>query len=626
MNKNKSLLFVLVLIITSFPVVAHARFLRVKNSEIEAYAEPDSSSKVVDILHKNERYEILEQKNNYYKLKLYRNNRGWVFTNDVEVKGSKIALPTTETTILDLDKIYTNSYAVIIAIDNYKELGTLGYAKSDAAYIKRELRALGFDNFIELYDKAATRANITDIFERALLKKLKKNDRLFVFFAGKSLSNEIAPKIYEGYILPYDTKKKDIEETSFSIDVLDVFFAKLPIRHLLVVYDMNLSGLSLRKGISIPQSAPGYLLNVTSLKARQVISAGRHNNEMQFKDGKSIFITTLVEGMNGSAEQGVPDGIVTGSELGAYLNLKVSIKTRRKQTPYFGRVQGGDKGGEFMFTRRRGSILVDMELSDVRKDDFDPELDFIRTLDGDTSNGDNAEFGDLDNPEAAFDNIDESMIQSPPTLFPGELVVIPAGDFQMGSMDGHINEKPEHTIYLDPYYIGRYEVTNKEYKEFIDATGYKPPLNVEGTDSEYNIWSGSEYPSGLENHPVVNVSWYDAEAYCIWLSKVTGEHYRLPTEAEWEKAARGNDLRVYPWGNKKPNRKKANYNNKWIGADTLFTVGYFDDGKSSYWVHDMSGNVAEWCSDWYNEDSYANSPRSNPNGPEKGVNKVVRGG
>jgi formylglycine-generating enzyme required for sulfatase activity len=594
---------------------ANARILRIKSDEVNALEEPDVQSEVVDSVYKNELYQITDRKSGWYQLKLYGNKKGWVPAYNVEVKGEKIATPEAKKTVLNLDTIYSNSYAVIIAIDNYMEIQDIDYAKKDAAYLKSKLKTIGFKKFIELYDKSATYANITNLLERELLKIGRGNDRIFIFFAGRSYSKEVSLDIYEGYILPFDAKRDNIEGTSFSIEVLDAFFAKLLAKHVLIVYDTCFSGLALKKAVSIPQNMPGYLLNVASRKGRQIITAGKHKNEMVTADGQSLFVKTLVEGINGSAEQGVPDGIVTGSELGAYLKLKVSIKSRRKQTPDFGRVQGGDKGGEFIFTRRKGSINVTQEIKQFREEAV-AEEEVIE---------------ELFMPEERMTFTEEEIIEDyevagPLPLFPGELVVIPGGDFQIGSMDGHINEKPVHTVYLDSYYITRYEITNKEYKEFIDSTGYPPPVNVEGPESEYNLWIGRDYPKSMENQPVVNVSWYDAVTYCKWLTGVTGENYRLPTEAEWEKAARGTDQRIYPWGNKSPNYQRCNFNSEWKGSGTFFNVGYFDRGKSPYWVYEMGGNVWEWCSDWYLEDAYLYSERSNPKGPESSGSKVVRGG
>src|SRR5205807_2611833 len=124
----------------------------------------------------------------------------------------------------------------------------------------------------------------------------------------------------------------------------------------------------------------------------------------------------------------------------------------------------------------------------------------------------------------------------------GEMVMIPGGTYKMGRDIGKevpANETPAHEVSIKPFYLGRYEVTNKEYHEFVVNAKYRPPVG----------WNGTEVPPGTEDFPVANISWRDAVAYCDWLSKSNGGHFRLPSEEEWEYAARGRDNRLYPWGN-----------------------------------------------------------------------------
>ena len=181
----------------------------------------------------------------------------------------------------------------------------------------------------------------------------------------------------------------------------------------------------------------------------------------------------------------------------------------------------------------------------------------------------------------------------------------------MGSNDND-DEKPSHTVYLDAFYIDRYPVTNAEYKKFVDATHHPPPEH----------WKSGKIPPGKENHPVVNVSWNDAVAYAQWVGA------RLPTEAEWEKAASWDDIkkekRVYPWGNDF-DASKCNTSESGIG-DTTPVGKYSPQGDSFYGVADMAGNVSEWCADWYDENYYKNSPAQNPKGPDSRQYRVLRGG
>jgi formylglycine-generating enzyme required for sulfatase activity len=190
------------------------------------------------------------------------------------------------------------------------------------------------------------------------------------------------------------------------------------------------------------------------------------------------------------------------------------------------------------------------------------------------------------------------------------MVLVPAGEFTMGSKEGSDHEKPEHRVYLDAYYLDVYEVTISQYEQFLEETSFDPPP----------MWTTMAQPP-YENRPVVNVDWKDANNYCRWAGK------RLPTEAEWEKAARGTDGRIYPWGNDPPNPQRANYGKaKWNNHEALVTVGQLQDGKSPYGIYDLAGNVWEWVSDWYDPNYYATSPSKNPQGPETGKYKVLRGG
>jgi formylglycine-generating enzyme required for sulfatase activity len=190
------------------------------------------------------------------------------------------------------------------------------------------------------------------------------------------------------------------------------------------------------------------------------------------------------------------------------------------------------------------------------------------------------------------------------------MMLVPAGEFTMGSNEGNDDEKPVHRINLDAYYIDKHEVTVGQYGEFLEANSFDPPPS----------WTTMAQPPH-ENRPVVNVDWKDANTYCKWAGK------RLPTEAEWEKAARGTDQRIYPWGNDPPNPQRANYGKTtWNNHAALVPVGQLQDGKSPYGIDGLAGNVWEWVSDWYDPDYYATSPSRNPAGPETGKYKVVRGG
>jgi formylglycine-generating enzyme required for sulfatase activity/tetratricopeptide (TPR) repeat protein len=192
------------------------------------------------------------------------------------------------------------------------------------------------------------------------------------------------------------------------------------------------------------------------------------------------------------------------------------------------------------------------------------------------------------------------------------MINVPAGTFPMGNNDANSYNRPVHSVYLDAYAIDKYEVTNKLYKDCVDA-GVCMPLVWVSSDTRPNYYGNPEF----DEYPVVNVDWDMAKTYCEWRGA------RLPTEAEWEKAARGTDGRTYPWGNEAPNKDFLNYNQE-IGNSTK--VGSYETGRSFFGAYDMAGNVMEWVNDWYGEAYYQSSPPSNPLGPDSGQYRVLRGG
>jgi formylglycine-generating enzyme required for sulfatase activity len=196
-----------------------------------------------------------------------------------------------------------------------------------------------------------------------------------------------------------------------------------------------------------------------------------------------------------------------------------------------------------------------------------------------------------------------------------EMKIIPAGEFLMGSKpsEGRADEQPQRKVYLAAYAIDIHEVTNEQYLHFIHSTGRKEPPNPYGD----RLLSEETDVASL---PVVQVTWHDAVDYCRWAGK------RLPTEAEWEKAARGGNGALFPWGSQSPRAKPINFKRNWKGTKTLWSVGSHKETSSPYGIHDMSGNVREWTQDWYAPDYYAYAPNRNPQGPRIGILKVIKGG
>jgi len=202
------------------------------------------------------------------------------------------------------------------------------------------------------------------------------------------------------------------------------------------------------------------------------------------------------------------------------------------------------------------------------------------------------------------------------------MLPVPPGPFLMGSNDGLPNERPEHTVTVKAFYIDQYEVTAGRYQKFLELGKREIPSPVD-----------DDAGRSLEDRPAVGVTWTEAAAYCSWAGK------RLPTEAEWEKAARGTDGRRYPWGAMQPFVDIANYNRGLWVSETITLVpvgsglegmsvrhGLKEGGKSPYGLAHMAGNAAEWVNDWYDREYYQKSPDTDPPGPKSGEKRVLRGG
>ena len=220
-----------------------------------------------------------------------------------------------------------------------------------------------------------------------------------------------------------------------------------------------------------------------------------------------------------------------------------------------------------------------------------------------------------------------------------DLARIPAGDFLMGAADAEDDERPVHRVHVSEFFIGRFPVTHDEYARFVRATGYPAPavrglplIAAGGRDTVFKelaapyVWSDNEPPAGHGSHPIVLVRYDDALAYCRWLSEAVGRPFRLPTEAEWEKSARGGaDGRRYPWGDHIDESHGNFLSDPAVKRQrgTRPTGTYQPNG---FGLYDVCGNVWEWVSDWYTADYYGSGETRDPRGPESGLMRIVRGG
>jgi len=224
---------------------------------------------------------------------------------------------------------------------------------------------------------------------------------------------------------------------------------------------------------------------------------------------------------------------------------------------------------------------------------------------------------------------DESLLQ---------VARIAAGEFVMGADDGEEDERPVHRIYVDDFAIGKYPVTNAEYAQFVRETGHPSPavrslpLIAGAHESDFRsvaagyFWNNGTPPEGRERHPVTLVGFDDATRYCAWLAEKTGQPVRLPTEAEWERAARGGlEGKRFPWGDAL-DAERAHFLPDASAKSERGTapVGLYP--PNAFEIHDAAGNVWEWVSDWYSPNYYQHAEYINPQGPETGIMRIVRGG
>ena len=450
--------------------------------------------------------------------------------------------------------LYKDSYALVVGNGTYTNgwdplLGAL----EDVIDVAAALKTHGF--------QVTLKTDLTKAeFERAFAEFVHnagqdKDNRLLFYYAGHGSTEKTASGTELGSLVMVDAPlSQKMNRALFALRSVDMKSLvtgaeRIHSRHVLFVFDSCFSGtiLNVRSQLETPESISDNI----KYPVRQFITAGRAGETVP---DRSVFKQTFLDLLEGRAKEPFPDGYITGEELGYYLKHKVP-EYNAAQHPQYGKIQDPnlDKG-DFVF------VLANTDSSEGEK-----------SLPRDVH---------LEKPSV------------PSASIPTGMVLIPAGEFQMGSNTGDDDEKPVHTVYVDAFYMDKYEVTNAQYKKFLDENSEVEPPSA---------WNNSTYPIDKKNHPVV-VSWDAAMAYAAWAGK------RLPTEAEWEKAARGGLAgKKYPWGDT-IDSSMAHYGQSNYARAT-------PGGKypaNEYGLYDMAGNVWEWCLDEYNKDFYVNSPSQNP--------------
>jgi formylglycine-generating enzyme required for sulfatase activity len=559
---------------------------------------------------------------------------------------------------------YSDAWAVVIGINEYTNtrVPKLHYAVNDARAIHQSLITLGFrrERVITLFDAEATKARIEGIVGDDLRHKVRQNDRVLVFFAGHGKTDRRRSGEPEGYLIPVDGDPDRLFGTAISMSGLRQMADRLPARQILFIVDACYSGYAIyNRAIS-----DNLLDEMLRKPAIQILTAGRQEDQAQERDGHGVFTQVLLQGLTGDA-YGLKDWLSL-EELGIWIKQRVWAESDRRQLPQFGNMAGE---GQFVFVRPAGQVAAIAPKPSVTVQPpliiksvavgsvaFSSRLPGVEVWLGDLKLGE-TQTGTLVVENVATGTyrvralkagykpwereiqvaanqrlavaIDIEGLRDVPTAIKGEdrgdMVLVAAGEFWMGSDDGDERSRPRRRVHLDGYYLDRYEVTNAQFKAFVQAQGYtrQEVWNPAGWQwrMKRSSLAGPRYASEPKwndaRQPVVGVSWYEADAYCRFAGK------RLPTEAEWEKAARGTEGRRYPWGLLfEPGR--ANTDEARIGRTAA--VGSYATGVSPYGVHDLVGNAAEWVADRYRRDYYRTAPERNPTGPTVGDDRVVRGG
>jgi len=577
--------------------------------------------------------------------------------------------------------VYRTGWALLIGINKYPNLAAkyqLNFAVDDAeAFAELLIRRFGFpeNNVTVLKDEQATKSSILEAFASlADPDRIKENDCVLVFYAGHGQTVERFGGGTMGFLIPHDakidlSKKPKPNEyylSCISMDELYRISGLVAAKHILFILDACYSGGVIAGERGLDTEVPGYMEKVAKASVQQMITGGSKGEEtIELPEkGHGVFSYKMIEGLENGIADWDNNGIITGSELGNYLRMTVP-KMNPKQTPKFG-MQGE---GEFLFLSQveaeleepeviteitelaskatlfvsskpdGASVYVDEQMLGrtpctikvdagvagkrevivaILEDGYETKRYKVTLTAGKQEKLENINLVrlavPLEGPQTSIST--EPQIKEQPTIIelPGpepeeiiyvdDMVLIPAGDFQMGGGTGG------HTVYLDDFLIDKYEVTNAQYAKFMEATDHPAPANWK--DKNLNI----------PEHPVVGVSWNDAKAYCQWDGK------RLPTEAEWEKAARGGLIGMkYSWGDDVSNaHDKANIFSK--NGNDIWTytapVGSYD--ANGYGLFDMAGNAREWCEDIYDWGYYSKSPLRNPKGPDTGSQRVVRDG
>ena len=582
-------------------------------------------------------------------------------------------------------RLYSQAYAVIIGIDRYASLppgSELSYAVRDAQGVAEVLaRDYAFDGIVTIYNEDATREGILRILS-AELRQTSEDDSVFIFWAGHALTQRTAGRGDIGYLVPYDGTFDDSEMSFKNISMTTIkedISRAIPAKHLFLVVDACYSGLLVTRALesSPPERSLEYLRDITGEEVRQVLTAGKADQQVLDGGprGHSVFTGRFIEALEEATDY------ITATEISTRISEEVFSDAAARghaQTPQGGKLFGL---GDYVFAPKRTAA------ASVAPDEAPPqdgalavELAFWRSVQGSENPKDyeaylrrypDGAFADLARnrleelagtqtaavvapPEPKTPAVAEEAVGVYPETFRDcaecpEMVVIPPGEFVMGSPEGEegrdSDEGPQHAVRIArPFGLGKYEVTRAEFAAFARETAHEASGCLAYTGGEWKqdaskSWRDPGYEQ-TDRDPVACVSWDDAKAYLAWLSRQAGTTYRLASESEWEYAARANTTTARFWGegadrgcgyaNAHDRTSKRENGFDWTHHDCddgyVQTAPAGSFAANAFGVHDMLGNVSEWTEDCWNG-SYEGAPadgsawRSGDCGP-----RVLRGG
>ncbi len=529
--------------------------------------------------------------------------------------------------------LYKQSHALVIGVSAYNMgLPPLPGVAGDINRVQSALESNGFDVTKVLNPDAA---GLQRAFNTFISQYGQGNDnRLLIYFAGHGYTEKMPYGEDIGYICPVDAPNplKDpgnFQAKAMPMGQIEIYAKQIKSKHALFLFDACFSG----SIFSTSRAIPEIISYKTTLPVRQFITSGSAEETVP---DKSIFQSQFIRALNGEADAN-KDGFLTGTELGDFLQSTVENYSYGSQHPQYGKIRNPnlDKG-DFVFVintvalsgtvstptqpAKRQVVIEEAQITGAIE--LSTELSGSLYLDGDFARSVNANsrytLKDLYVGEHTLKITGDETWEGSVTVEPNglakvdvrkkiseqitDMVLVKGGTFQMGSNESD-DEKPVHSVTLSDFLIGKTEVTQNQWR---DVTG-NDPSNFKNCD----------------NCPVEMVSWDDIQEFIQKLNQKTGKNYRLPTEAEWEYAAKGgNQSRGYTLS----------------GSNTIDEVAWFfknsglrtnpvgQKQQNELGLYDMSGNVSEWCSDWYGSEYYQSSPSSNPKGASSGSYRVYRGG